>query len=262
MLCGRLTNRPDNRKLDAQRAEIDCVVPGDANCGGGQPPLLFGLLLGLALTLVGTLQANQSAASIQAQFLTAAEENDSVTVRELLAQGIDIESRDTNGRSALLLATHHNAIEVARILIDAGANVNAMDNITDSPYLYAGAEGRLEILRMTLKQGADFTSVNRYGGTALIPAAHHGHIETVRELLKTGIDIDHINYLGWTALLEAIILGDGGPTYIEIVRLLIEAGAEVNIADDNNVTPLAHATTRNYAEIADMLRTASEGKQE
>jgi hypothetical protein len=229
---------------------------------GWRPSLLFSLFFCLAMTVMGTAHANESTASLPALFLAAAAENDSVTVQELLAQGVDTESRDANGRSALLLATHHNAIDVARILIDTGANVNAMDNITDSPYLYAGAEGRLEILRMTLAHGADLASVNRYGGTALIPAAHHGHVETVRELLKTGIDIDHINNLGWTALLEAIILGDGGPIYIEIVRLLIEAGADENISDENNVTPLTHATTRNYSEIADMLRTASEKKQD
>jgi len=206
-------------------------------------------------------QANESTTAIQTRLLTAAATGDSVTVRELLAQGSDIEARDANGRSALLLATHQDAVEVARILIDAGANVNAMDNITDSPFLYAGAEGRLEILRMTLLRGADLASVNRYGGTALIPAAHHGHIETVRELLDTEIDIDHVNNLGWTALLEAIILGDGGPTYVEIVRLLIEAGADINIADDDDVSPLAHATSENYAEIADILRHASEHNQ-
>lgn len=238
------------------------MLQDDVYYGDGRLLLLFSFFLCLAVTPMSPSRADQAAASLQAKFMAAAAENDSVTVQELLAQGVDIESRDANGRSALLLATHHNAIDVARILIDTGANVNAMDNITDSPYLYAGAEGRLEILRMTLAHGADLSSVNRYGGTALIPAAHHGHVETVRELLKTGIDIDHINNLGWTALLEAIILGDGGPIYIEIVRLLIEAGADENISDENNVTPLTHATTRNYSEIADMLRTASEKKQD
>jgi len=134
--------------------------------------------------------------------------------------------------------------------------VNASDRIHDSPFLYAGAEGRLEILRMTLRHGADLASVNRYGGTALIPAAHHGHVDTVRELLKTEIDIDHVNNLGWTALLEAVILGDGGPTYREIIRLLIDAGAAVDIADNDRVTPLQHAVERGYAGIADMLRAA------
>ena len=174
----------------------------------------------------------------------------------MLASGIDIETRDSRGRTALLVATHNNAIDAARALIEAGADVNAMDNINDSPYLYAGAEGRLEILRMTLANGADLASVNRYGGTALIPAAHHGHVETVRELLATDIDIDHINNLGWTALLEAIILGDGGKTYVDIVRLLVEAGADVNLADGEQTTPLAHARSRGYAKIAGLLKQA------
>ena len=129
-----------------------------------------------------------------------------------------------------------------------------MDNIGDSPYLYAGAEGRLQILRMTLDHGADLASVNRYGGTALIPAAHHGHVETVRELLSTETDIDHVNNLGWTALMEAIILGDGSDTYIQIVQLLVNAGADVNIPDNNGVTPLAHAIDREYLDIIELLR--------
>ncbi len=205
---------------------------------------------------MNTTSAGQPTTSSLEQFLAAASNDDSATIHAMLAQGIDIESRDSDGRSALLLATHHNAVNAARILIDAGADVNAIDNITDSPYLYAGAEGRLQILRMTLNNGADLTSVNRYGGTALIPAAHHGHIDTVRELLRTEIDIDHVNNLGWTALLEAVILGDGGSTYIEIVGLLIEAGADINLPDDNDDSPLTHALVNHYTEISKLLRDA------
>ena len=140
-----------------------------------------------------------------------------------------------------------------RELIAAGADVNAKDDIDDSPYLYAGAEGRIEILKMTLAAGADLKSTNRYGGTALIPAAHHGHPEAVRILLGTAIDKDHINKLGWTALLEAVILGDGGPTHTEIVRLLVEAGVNVNLADREGVTPLQHARRRGFREMVRIL---------
>jgi ankyrin repeat protein len=142
------------------------------------------------------------------------------------------------------------------VLIAAGADVNAKDKIQDSPYLYAGAEGRNEILKMTLAAGADLKSVNRYGGTALIPAAHHGHPETVKILLATTIDKDHINKLGWTALLEAVILGDGGAVHTEIVRLLVAAGADVNIADRDGVTPFKHARQRGYTAIAGLLAAA------
>lgn len=192
----------------------------------------------------------------QQKFFDAVRKGAVEIIESMIQDGFDIETRDDQGRTALLLATQLNNVEVARVLMAAGADVNAKDNIDDSPFLYAGAEGRLEILRMTLEHGADLSSVNRYGGTALIPAAHHGHIDTVRELLKTDINIDHVNFLGWTALLETVILGDGGPTYIEITRLLIDAGADTNISDNENVSPLVHAQSRGYDQIANLIERA------
>ncbi len=185
-----------------------------------------------------------------------AEAGDLAALRRLLDAGVPVDTRDTRRRTALLAATHANHIDVARLLIQRGANVNAMDEMQDSPFLFAGAQGRLEILRLTLGAGADLKSTNRYGGTALIPAAHHGHVETVRALLTTGIDVDHVNRLGWTALLEAIILGDGGAAHTEIVRLLVAHGAQLQLADANGVTPLAHAEQRGQHAIADILRRA------
>lgn len=190
--------------------------------------------------------------------LDAVARGDKSTVTTLIGQppSIDIETRDRQGRTALLIATYRNDIEMAKLLIAAGADVNAKDDLSDSPFLYAAAEGRLEILRLTLPAGADLTSLNRFGGTGLIPAAHHGYVDNVRELVKTHISVDHINNLGWTALLEAIILGDGGPAHTEIVRLLVEAGADVNLADGQGVRPLAHAEARNQAQISGILRNA------
>ena len=100
---------------------------------------------------------------------------------------------------------------------------------------------------MTLAHGADLKSTNRYGGTALIPAAERGHVETVRTLIEAGVDLDHVNRLGWTALLEAIVLSDGGEKHQQIVRLLVNAGANVNLADGAGVTPLQHARERGYS---------------
>lgn len=168
----------------------------------------------------------------------------------LLAGKTDLEARDPQGRTALLLATHANNVEIARVLIEAGADVNAKDRLKDTPFLYAGAEGRDEILKLILATGkARLDDTNRYGGIALIPAAHHGHPTTVAILLEAGLDVDHVNNLGWTALLEAVILGDGGPIYQEIVGQLVDAGAQ-QIPDDEGVTPLEHARRRGFDAIA------------
>jgi ankyrin repeat protein len=54
-------------------------------------------------------------------------------------------------------------------------------------------------------------------------------------------------------LLEAIILGDGGKRHTEVVRLLVDAGADLNLPDKDGTTPLAHAQSRNFTEIIKIL---------
>lgn len=211
------------------------------------------LVIAMASNISGAVLAQPSRA---ASLVDAASLGDLSQVRRLLEAGAPIEQRDAAGRTALLAATAGNHLEVVRALIARGANVNAQDHQRDSAFLLAGASGFTEIVRATLAAGADLKSTNRYGGTALIPACHHGHVDTVRLLLTTPIDIDHINNLGWTALLEAVILGDGGPAYIEIVRMLIARKADVNLADRQGVKPLAHARQRGQERIAAMLLAA------
>jgi ankyrin repeat protein len=184
----------------------------------------------------------------------AAAAGDADAVARFLGVGVPVDIRDHTGRTALLAAVQGNHVEVARILIQAGADVNAQDSQRDSPFLLAGASGHLEILEMTLAHGADLKATNRYGGTALIPACHHGHVDVVYRLLKTRIDVDHVNRLGWTALLEAVILGDGGPPYIEIVDALLHAGANPRLADREGATALDHAQRRGFALIATLLK--------
>ncbi|GJL69615.1 MAG: hypothetical protein NPIRA06_22500 [Nitrospirales bacterium] len=182
--------------------------------------------------------------------------NDVAMVRQLLNQGASIHAQDGKGQTALLVAVDRNHVESAKVLIEAGADVNAQDRQLDSPFLLAGARGYLEIVKLTLEAKPDFAIYNRFGGTALIPACERGHVETVRRLLQTDVDINHVNRLGWTALLEAIILSDGGPRHQEIVRLLIKAGADINLPDGDGISPLQHARNKGFIPIAKMLESA------
>jgi hypothetical protein len=174
----------------------------------------------------------------------------------LLAQGASVQARDRNAVTALIAAAYQNHLEVAELLIKAGADVNAQDNTRQSAYLIATSEGYLELLKLTLKADGDVHSLDSYNGTGLIRAADRGHVEIIKELLKTDIAINHVNRLGWTALLEAIILGDGGSPHTKIVRLLVQAGADVNLVDSDGVTPFAHARRQGYEEMMSTLAGA------
>lgn len=154
----------------------------------------------------------------------------------------------------LVVAAKGNNAPLVRELISRGGNVNAKDSIQDSAFLYAGAEGFNEVLQLTLAAGADVASINRYGGTALIPASEHGHVETVRILIAAGVPVNHVNNLGWTAMQEAILLNDGGPRQQEVVRLLLEAGADPDIRDPEGRTALQNAERLGFGEIAALIR--------
>jgi hypothetical protein len=188
--------------------------------------------------------------------LSAAASGDVAAIGSLLAQGTAVDSKDVDGRSALLVAVERNHLEAARALIAAGADINLQARNLDSPWLLAGARGRTEMLREMIPKGPDYRLRNRYGGSALIPACHYGHVDTVRLLLTTRIDVDHVNDLGWTCLLELVILGDGGPAYVEIARAVLAAGANPNLADKDGVTPLAHARRQRQSEVAKLIEAA------
>ena len=189
------------------------------------------------------------------QLISASEKGDVETVKSLLKKGVYIHAQDREGRCALVAAAYKNNLEIVDLLIAAGADVNMKDNTIQSAYLISTmeADGYIELLRKTLKAGADVHSTDSDNGTGLIRASDRGHVEIVKELLKTDIRVNHINRMGWTALFEAILLGGGDERHAEIVRLLVDAGADVNLPDKDGVTPLAHAKNRGYTGIVKIL---------
>jgi ankyrin repeat protein len=191
------------------------------------------------------------------RLLAAAADGDAEGIRRAVAAGADPDTRDSAGTPALMLATRAHSADAVRALIEAEADIDAQDAERSNPFLFAGAEGLLDILTLANEAGADPAVTNRYGGVALIPACERGHVEIVRYLLnESDVDVDHVNDLGWTALLEAILLSDGGARHQKIVRLLIDAGADVDLADGDGVRPLAHARARGQREIVGLLEAA------
>ncbi|MGV8813568.1 MAG: ankyrin repeat domain-containing protein [Gelidibacter sp.] len=186
--------------------------------------------------------------------LNLVHENDLIGVEAALKNGANVNTTDSQNNSLLLIATQKQYIEMATLLVKHGADVNQQAKNLDSPFLYAGATGQTELLKVFLDHGARFDIFNRYNGSALIPACERGHVETVKLLANTkNYPIDHVNRLGWTALMEAVILGDGSKKYQQIVKILKDAGARMDIPDFDGITPLQHAKARGFHEIVRIM---------
>ncbi|KUL93794.1 ankyrin [Bosea sp. WAO] len=207
--------------------------------------LLAGVLAG-AMLMTGARAAT-------ADLLSAASSGNLAEVSRLIASGVDLEQRDGQGQTPLLRAVAGNHVAVAKALLAAGASLNAQATNQDTPWLLAGASGRSEIIAAMLPLKPDLSIRNRYGGNALIPACERAHVETVKLLLTSGIDLDHVNNLGWTCLLEIVILGDGGPRHQQVAKLVLDAGANPNLADKDGISPLQHARKRGQSEVAKLI---------
>ena len=190
------------------------------------------------------------------KYFTAVRNGDFITVKNQLETKIDINIKDANNETGIIIATDRNDIVMVKLFLEHGADINiTSDKIDNTPIMIASVKGYTDIVQLLIeKSNPDMTILNGYGGTALIPACERGHVDVVKLLLeKTNVKVNHINKPGWTAMLEAIVFSNGGKTQQEIVRLLLAHGADKNIADKNGITPLEHAKKMGFKELVDIL---------
>lgn len=187
----------------------------------------------------------------------AAQKGDAAKITRLVAAGAGVNAPDGNGRTPLHVATFARQREALRALIKAGADINLLDKDRYDGVTIASVADDEETLRVLLALGASAKLItSRYDGTALIAAAHLGHDGVVRHLIAAGAPLDHVNNLHWTAAIEAVVLGDGGPRHQTTLQALINAGANLQLADRHGSTPLQLARSRGYTAMIAMLEKA------
>ncbi|MCW5690470.1 MAG: ankyrin repeat domain-containing protein [Pseudolabrys sp.] len=187
----------------------------------------------------------------------AAAAGDAAAIDKLVKDGAPLEARDSGGRTPLHVAVHLKKADAARALIRLGADANALDAQAYDIVTIAAVADDVAMLKLSLEAGCKATNITSpYHGTALIAAAHLGHDEVVRMLIAAKAPLDHVNNLGWTALIESIVLGQGGARHTATLKALVEAGANVNIADRSGATPLTLTKNRGYADMVAILEKA------
>jgi len=210
----------------------------------------------LATTSMAQAQIAPSPAEIAAYagLHRAAQDGNVDDIRRLAKAGAALNARDAHGRTPAHVAAFASQDEALRALAGVGADMNVLEAQVYDVVTIAAVANDPALMSLAIELGNDpRLTTSPYRGTALIAAAHLGHVEVVRRLIAAGAPLDHVNNLGWTALMEAVVLGDGGRNHQQVVRLLVEAGADRSIADRGGITPLAHARARGYSEIVRLL---------
>lgn len=164
----------------------------------------------------------------------AAHCDDIKTVNMLLNKGIDVNAKTKKGNTALMLAVSGQSIKSFDALIKHGASVNVLNKKNNSVLHCSAYEGNIEITKKLLHQSRQHLNTkNKVGFTPLHIAAISNHVEVVEVLLKAGAKIDIQDNDGNTPLHRAIM--NNQP---EMVGFLIDQGADVEIENKENQTAL------------------------
>jgi ankyrin repeat protein len=248
------------------------AVAALAGCGTGPPPPAAGVRQYQPATLAEAVLARNPTA-----------------IENFLALGVDPNEPEPDGTTPLMRAVHLQMPNTARLLIDAGADARKANSYGVTALYVAARAGDSVATRMLLAAGADANAaLPASGETVLMTAAKAGDADVVRALLTGGIDNVSLaslgearaaarvaegagyttpanpaldtNYAdvnarerlyGRTALMIAAI--EGNP---EVVRMLVEAGSDLNIVDAEGSTALSLARSYGSLDVAALLAEA------
>ncbi len=239
---------------------------------------LTSLVLLLSASCLGPTayaQQSTSAPSAEQEFLDAIKKGNAARVGELLKQNPALIKASTkNGTTAVLLAVYARHPEIAESLLATGLEPSIFEAaatgrvervrqlVKQNPELVKAYSpdgwtalhlnfGNLEIVKVLLDSGADINAVskNKLSATPLQGAAAMQNLELGRLLVQRGANVNCRGEEGGTPLHE--VAGNG---QIEFAKLLLDRGANVNAKDDGGKTPLTIALEYKQAEMAKLLR--------
>jgi ankyrin repeat protein len=172
----------------------------------------------------------------EAEMLEAAGKGNTARVQELLERGVNVNMRGADGNTPIMEATYGGHLDVIKLLLDHGADLSAKkrDGAT-APTL----TGNKDVLAL-------FKNV-----AALVTAAAGGDVNTVKALLDSGTPVNGLDQAGESALHAACWSGK-----TEVVKLLLNRGADPEIKKADGASPVNLATGQKHDDIVVLLNEA------
>ncbi len=215
----------------------------------------------------------------------AAMNGNSALVAKLLAAGADPNQRILNNQETpLMFAARSGNVDSVRLLLDAGAEINAKEIYKETTALmWAAEQDHAAAAALLAERGADSAAVSKMtvierrasgidvingadpepkqfylgGITAINYAVRENGIETVNALLDAGVPINQQTGDNSTPLLIAL-----QNAHLDLARVLIERGADVNLANRKGWNPLYMAVKVRNQEIGTMPNPDASGMYE
>lgn len=191
--------------------------------------------------------------------MLAAYQNDTELVEYLISKGADVNAHNSYGKTALMLLAEQKDTDnraLAKMLISNQAGVDLRDEGGRPAFMFAVGEGNYRMAEFLLLNGASVNVKDISGDNALIYYASNYNAmadeKLVDFLISKGIDINAQNNLGKTALMMAAKRDND-----KLVKYLCEKGANVDIKDTNGMTALMWAASRENQQIVEYLRPKS-----
>ena len=216
------------------------------------------------LVLAGCLASFSSVLGMQNQdegWFEAARSGNLATIDRMIEGGVDLNTRDKEGNTALIIAARDGCLDVVNRLMSPSNN-QVLSLVLG--WKRGGRKLSKQSVRQWCYKAVDVDARNKKGETALIEAARRGHYEIVRLLVYEGADVNAASNIfdsiiinnngtrdkcgGYTSLILAAMLG-----HFDIARLLIDAGADIDAVDVCGETPLLHSVRCGYPNIAKLL---------
>ncbi len=232
----------------------------------------------LAAALLLLLQIGCSGDN-RTELMAAASLGDVEGMNRIMARGGDVNTTSNHGKTALLLAAGNGHLMATHILIARGAQVNAQDRNGTTPLLAAATNDKPDCVQVLLANGADPTITDVSGNSplrnavffrlqgvleillkfkdkfhpderaeAMLMAASLGYNEILTQMLEQGFNVNIVGFQGRTPIMAAVEFD-----HPRTVKLLLDRGADISIADVESNTPLEIAQNNGNDEIAALL---------
>ena len=114
--------------------------------------ILFSIV---CIFLIPAIFAEAGISDNNANLIQTAEKGNLSAVQTVLIQGADVNAKNVNYVTALMMASDKGFIEIVKLLLDKGADVNATKENNVTALMIASDKGRIDIVKLLLQKGAD-----------------------------------------------------------------------------------------------------------